>query len=287
MNELDVPRLDLSERELALTVEQSLYDLFRAMCQLPGAELEELGSCSRHHAFPSNPMFKGIWAPTHDDEAIDAAVAESLDWHRARGAPYVFCWAGLDADEPALDARLARHGFVPTDLGAPGQVAELDDLDWSALERAPSGFVVERIGDEAGVDDWSRTFVEAFEIPEWAGRAWFDATMSFGPEDAPWDLYVGRLDGRPVATTMMFYGAGVATAFAIGTIGEARGKGIGAAITLSGFADARPRGYRFGVLFATELGAPVYRRIGFRDTGGTVSRWLWIDDGGPQLFADR
>jgi hypothetical protein len=28
-------------------------------------------------------------------------------------------------------------------------------------------------------------------------------------------------------------------------------------------------------LFGTELGVPVYRRIGFRDVGATISRYLW------------
>jgi hypothetical protein len=34
-------------------------------------------------------------------------------------------------------------------------------------------------------------------------------------------------------------------------------------------------GYRYGVLFATELGAPVYRRIGFHDINAGMSRYLW------------
>jgi ribosomal protein S18 acetylase RimI-like enzyme len=287
VNELDTPRLELSDDELALAVEGSLYDLFRSMAALPGAELEELGTHARHHAFPSNPMFKGVWAPSVPANEVDELAEDALAWQRERGAPYVFWWAGMDADEAELDARLRAHGFAPTDLGAPGQVAELDALDWSALERAPEGFAVEKVVDAAGAETWGTTFVEAFGVPGWAGQAWIDATIALGADAAPWDLYVGRLGGRAVATTMMFYGAGVATAFGIGTVPDARGRGIGAAITLEGFADARRRGYRYGVLFATDLGAPVYRRIGFRDTGGTISRWLWIDSGEPQLFPKR
>jgi hypothetical protein len=54
-----------------------------------------------------------------------------------------------------------------------------------------------------------------------------------------------------------------------------RGRGIGAAITLEAFADARDEGETDAVLFATELGAPVYRRIGFRDVGASMARYLW------------
>ncbi len=286
MSERDVPRGDLSERELAEAVEGSLYDLFRSMAALPGAELEELGSHARHHAFPSNPMFKGVWAPKVSESELDDVVADSLRWQRERGAPYVFWWAGLDVDHDELGAALERHGFAPTDPDAPGQVAELAALDWSALETVPDGFRIEPVADDASLEAWGATFVEGFGVPAWAGQAWVDATRAFGVGRSPWELYVGWLDGRPVATTMMFYGAGVATAFGIATVPDLRGRGLGAAITLAGFADARTRGSRFGVLFATELGAPVYRRLGFRDTGGTISRWLWID-GDDRLFPER
>lgn len=286
MSERDVPRDDLSERELAEAVEGSLYDLFRSMAVLPGAELEELGTHARHHAFPSNPMFKGVWAPNVSGSELDDVVADALRWQRERGAPYVFWWAGLDADHDELGAALERHGFTATDPHAPGQVAELAALDWSAFEKMPEGFRVEPVADHASLEAWGATFVEAFGVPAWAGQAWVDATRAFGVGKSPWELYLGRLAGRPVATTMMFHGAGVATAFAIATVPDLRGRGLGAAITLAGFADARTRGFRHGVLFATELGAPVYRRLGFRDTGGTVSRWLWINSG-ELLFPER
>ena len=74
---------------------------------------------------------------------------------------------------------------------------------------------------------------------------------------------------------MLFNGAGVAAVFGVATAPEARGKGIGAAITLIAYQEAKQMGYRHGVLFATDLGAPVYRRIGFRDVGATISRYLW------------
>ena len=76
-------------------------------------------------------------------------------------------------------------------------------------------------------------------------------------------MVLGRLNGEPVATTITFYGAGVATVFGLRVVPGARGQGLGASITLAGFAEARDRGYRHGVLFATHEGVPVYRRIGF------------------------
>jgi ribosomal protein S18 acetylase RimI-like enzyme len=51
--------------------------------------------------------------------------------------------------------------------------------------------------------------------------------------------------------------------YSVGTIPEARGKGIGSAITLRALLDARRRGYRVGLLQSSEMGYNMYRRLGF------------------------
>ena len=59
------------------------------------------------------------------------------------------------------------------------------------------------------------------------------------------------------------------------TVPRARRQGIGAAITLLAYREARDSGYQHGVLFGTESGVPVYRRIGFRDVNAAISRYVW------------
>jgi GNAT superfamily N-acetyltransferase len=272
----DVPRLDLDDRALGLAVEENLYDLFRAMAALlPQAELVERDGLSTHHSFPQNPMFKGIWGIRLPPEDVAAAVGDALAWQRERGAPFSFVWSGPATEPRSLGPALDELGLEPWEQDAPCQVAEIGALDWEALDGVPAGFSIERVRDDEGVTTFGATFIEAFELPEWAGQAWVDATRAVGIEKAPWRQYVGRLDGRPVATNMLFCGAGVAAVFGVGTVPDARGRGLGAAITLEPLREARERGYRYAVLFASDLGAPVYRRIGFRDVGVGISRWLW------------
>lgn len=76
--------------------------------------------------------------------------------------------------------------------------------------------------------------------------------------------YLGLIDGRPVATSRISIGGGVAGLYAVATLPDVRGRGIGRALTLAALEAGRALGYRIGVLQASDEGLPVYRRIGFR-----------------------
>jgi hypothetical protein len=193
-------------------------------------------------------MFKGVWNCRLPADEADGALEDSVAWLEARDASFAFFWVGPGTEPDDLGARLEARGIDVWDGNSPCMVAELGTLDWEALERAPTGFRVERVGTDDELETFAGTFVAAFEIPEWAAQAWVDATRAFGIDEAPWALHVGFLDDDPVATTVVFCGAGVAGAFGIGTVPSARRLGIGAAITLAGFDVARWLGYRHGVL---------------------------------------
>lgn len=131
------------------------------------------------------------------------------------------------------------------------------------------------VRDESSLDDFKRVFVEAYEIPEWAGQAWIDATRQVGIGRTPWRIFVGRLAGQPVATSVLFTGGGVASVYGVATLPAARKRGIGGAITLMPLLEARAQGERYAVLFATEMGIHTYQRIGFSIVPGRISRYMW------------
>ncbi|MBM3678928.1 MAG: GNAT family N-acetyltransferase [Actinobacteria bacterium] len=269
-----------TDAELGRAVGENLHELFRSMSRLlPGGELAEGERVSLHHASPTNPMFKGVWAARAGADGLDVLAEEAERWLLARGAPFGFWWQVPGDASSDLAPVLAARGWAPFDLDAPCQVAGLDELDWSALDRVPDGLAIERALNEDAVRSFGPTFSGANGVPDWAGLAWVDATLAIGIESAPWQVYVARLDGRPVGTTLLFSAAGIASVFGVATLPQERGQGIGAAITLGALRDARDAGERHAGLFATDLGAPVYRRIGFRDVPGcAVSRWLWRAD---------
>ena len=284
---------DPSEAELAAAVEENLFALFRAMVTtLPDSELVEGEKLSYHLAFPSNPMFKGVWRTRLSASEADDVIDETLAWFKARQAPFIFWWTGPSTTPNDLGERLVARGLlsmeaqmqelapgiVSTELGAPGMVADLRHMNEAALTQVPPGFTIEEVQDEASLYDFKRVFVESYEIPEWAGQAWVDATLRVGLGRTPWKMVLGRLNGEPVATNMLFNGAGVASVYAVGAVSSARGQGIGGAITLKPLLEAREMGYRYAVLFATEMGVHAYERIGFRQCEARINRYLWRNE---------
>lgn len=281
--------VDPSDAELGVAIEENLADLFRAMSRLPGAELVEGSELSFHHAFPTNPMFAGVWGTRLPAERVDAAIDETIAWFDERDGPFFFWWSGPSTKPGDLAARLEARGLLSmqeqtaelapgitaTERGSPGMAADLVAVNEDVLAQAPGGFEIALVRDEPALLEFKRVFVEAYRIPEFAGQAWVDATLAFGIEEAPWRLYLGRLDGEPVATNMLFCGGGVASVYAVATVESVRGRGIGRAITLAPLLEARAEGYRHAVLFSTVMGVGAYRRIGFRQIDAWIDRHMW------------
>ncbi len=279
-----------TEHELGLAVFQNLYALFRAMARELDGELLESDDLSRHHSFPANPMFKGVWATRLSAGNADKTIEETIAWFKERNAPYFFWWTGPETTPNDLPQRLHAHGLIDmaeqqkelaagikqTELGAPCMIAELDKMNESVLAKTPRGFEIREVANETELDDFKKVFVETYAIPEWAGQAWVDATLKVGIGKTPWRMFVGYLNGEPAATNMLFNGAGVASVYAVATLPSAQGQGIGAAITLKPLLGARDNdGYKYAVLFSTEMGVKVYERIGFRMTKHRINRYLW------------
>ena len=286
----DKPLVTTIEADLAGAVQANLFELFRAMARtLSGAELVEQGGISYHHAFPPNPMFKGAWCTRLPDDQVDNVIDEVLAWFTARGAPFFFWWTGPGTAPANLGAQLQARGLldmaeqqgtlasgiVQTKQGAPCMVADLHNMNETALHTVPAGFLIEEVTTMAALLDFKQVFLASYAIPDWAGQAWVDATQAIGIGKTPWKMFVGYLNGVPVATNMLFTGAGVASVYAVGTVPAARGMGIGAAITLKPLLTARDMGYHHAGLFSTEMGASVYARIGFRMTEARINRYLW------------
>jgi ribosomal protein S18 acetylase RimI-like enzyme len=143
---------------------------------------------------------------------------------------------------------------------------------------SPLGLTIEQVGDLEGLRRWSEIFTAAFGQPEDTAEATFAVETELGVGKHPWRrLYVGLWEGEPVATSLLFLGAGVAGIYGVGTVSDARRRGIGRAMTVTPLLEARAMGYRIGVLHASPMGLGTYRRLGFREYC-RLCRYVWSDE---------
>jgi GNAT superfamily N-acetyltransferase len=193
-------------------------------------------------------------------EEADGEIKASLQRMQAHGVPG--SWHVGPSMRPSdLGRRLIVHGF---EYGGDdiGMAVDLSGLP----ERVPvpDDFVVERVRDEAGLAAWIEALGSGFgEGPveaEWVGEMY--RRLGF---EGPWRHYVGLLASEPVATATTFLGAGVAGIYFVCTLERARRRGIGAGVTLAALREAKDLGYSVGVLGSSEMGYPVYRRLGFEE----------------------
>jgi len=137
----------------------------------------------------------------------------------------------------------------------------------------PNGLEIVPVENGETLRQWIHIASIGFEVPEEYEKVWYDFFVET-VFDLPFRSYLALLNGQPVATSQLFLSAGVAGIYNVTCIPEARGQGIGAAITLAPSLAARGMGYRVAILQASDLGARVYRRLGFQDFGKR-SVFLW------------
>jgi len=78
------------------------------------------------------------------------------------------------------------------------------------------------------------------------------------------EVFVGYVDGSPVASSAIFLNNGVAGIYNVATVDGHRRRGLGEAMTWHAARRGREMGCRFGGLLSSDMGLPVYERMGFR-----------------------
>jgi GNAT superfamily N-acetyltransferase len=148
------------------------------------------------------------------------------------------------------------------------------------LEPPPANLVVSPVDGEAGVLEWVNTFDVAFRgVPRGRDHPWLRpfGALYTGTE-ALGRLFIGRVGDEPVATSLAFVAEGAVGLYGIGTVPDKRGNGYGGALTLAGARWGLQRGADVAVLASSDMGYPVYERLGFRVDCEAIA---WVRDPVP------
>ena len=264
---------ELSRSSLITAIEGNLFGLCRQFANWPRAQVHDgpdlLWSVTDVPFPVFNSILRARLRPADADQAITAAIARA----RARNVP-VLWWTGPETAPADLAARLIARGFRGETI--PGMAADLQALPETL--RAPAGLKIVRVTDAKTMALWCRALAAGFGIPDFARDAFFDFSCALGFSDlTPYRNYLGLLEGKPVAASSMFLGAGVAGIYNVAVIPEARQQGIGAAMTVNPLFGARAIGYRAGILQSSVMGASVYEGLGFAEYC-RIGQYVWRDE---------
>jgi GNAT superfamily N-acetyltransferase len=209
-------------------------------------------------------------------------IDETLAYFKARNVQKLSWWAECETPRTELEKQLVSRGLI-FEEGGTGMVADLKELH-EDLRPLP-GLMIVPVENIQALRQWVHIMRIGFGIPEYAEGRLFDlfADVAFEP---PMQSYLAVLNGQPVGTSQFFLSAGVAGVYNVTCLPEARGQGIGAAVTLAAMREARLRGYRISILQASHLGYPVYRRLGFQDYG-KLNVYLYENQTEPSAAQDQ
>ncbi|HEU4600091.1 MAG TPA: GNAT family N-acetyltransferase [Solirubrobacterales bacterium] len=194
-------------------------------------------------AAPESGVYNNALLPRGLGPAAVAQVVDAVgEAYRAAGIGRFAVWA--HESEPAAVIELENRGYR-FDTSTRAMAMRLEDLR------------VEAPALELGELDWDG-YVRTFGLPE---------GLLAGADAAEFRLRVARLDGRDVGAVLAYDHDGDCGIFNLGTLADARRRGIGTALTALALHEARARGCTTATLQSTEIAEGVYSVLGFGDLG--------------------
>lgn len=200
--------------------------------------------------------------------AVAGRPLDDAGWREAAARMHRF-YGGRPGGSFLVFSAWPTPDLVPLDFGRIGHPPLMVRLPAPLAVEVIDGFEVRAVDDGATAEDWERALVDGF--PEPALQPVQPGCLL--PERAlgvaRWRHWVGYLEGRPVGTASAWVGDHHVDVDFVATVEAARGRGIGRALTATATL-ARPD--LPAMLIASDLGRPVYERLGYR----TILRFtLW------------
>jgi GNAT superfamily N-acetyltransferase len=217
-----------------------------------GARCVELAGGVRAAMTPIRPDRSVLNGVAYTD--TDALIAALDELTRVYGEAGIEAWTvWVPEGDTRAAAALEEAGHVldgiPRDMGATLEDMDLDPRAELELDGDP---------------DWG-------DVAEVNEAAYFSSAQGsyFGPALANYDArpYLARLDGRPACTVAIEDIDGDAYVQLVATRPEAQRRGLAGELLRLALREARERGCTTTTLEGTAAGAPVYRRLGYRDLG--------------------
>lgn len=212
--------------------------------------------------------------------------SDKINWIQAKYADWPNCIFKADFENLNIETEINRvknliiekkapNGWTigpltkPSDLGIiledynfsnvyhqAGMTLSLRDLNIRDLES--NELEIKTVNNERTLQQWADIVSIVFKIKidiELLKYLLFEKESRF---------YLGFYNREPVSALLLYLSSGVAGLHAVSTLPKYRNNGFGLTISSVALREAFSKGYKIGVLQASELGESVYRKIGFK-----------------------
>jgi ribosomal protein S18 acetylase RimI-like enzyme len=204
-------------------------------------------------------LFNTVILTGENMSSVDKAAAHAAQNIAESGRP-VLWRLGPAAQSDAVRSRLLTAG-LHAEGREPAMLMDLSDL---RPANPVAGLTIEPVAGRSALRDWAWLTCDAFELDADVREATALCEAKIPPEVyGDQQRYTGFLNGRPVAVSSLVMVGDLAGIYAVATLPEARGLGIGTAMTVHAMLEGKRRGAVAAALQATEMGLPVYERLGF------------------------
>lgn len=227
------------------------------------------------------PLFNGALNARFAPESAARRTHEVLDRLMEHGHPFLW-WVTPSTRSHEMEAVLVDRGLAGTE---PSTAMTLDLTgSWSLHEPEPDGVTLELL-DQDNAEEIALAMLDAFGFPHFLAEPFMATLINPSAQDRDVHNLLARLEGAPVGAGSLVVTEGtIAGLYNIAVREEARGRGIGRALTLALMKRAADLGCTESILHATPMGRPVYARLGYQPVA-EVGQYAWAppaEDSEPQ-----
>lgn len=243
----------MDDSALAGLADANYFAAFRAMAVAAGGRVRESGGVLSV-ATGAPVAFLNVAFVTGRLTDPERSLRDATQFFDALGLPFVVrVREGVDASAE----RAAEKLGMPYSDTVPGMAL----FPISAPPAVPPGLRVELISDETGLAAFHEVMAAGFSMPIEIAQL-LVTPRTIGVPGL--ECYLGYVDGRAVAASTLCRFERTAGVYNVATLDSHRRRGLGEAMTWQAVTRGAAAGCDVAVLQASEMGRPVYERMGFR-----------------------
>ncbi len=193
-------------------------------------------------------------------EEFESLLQETEQWSRKQQAPVAMILFPEIIPDTFSRLAMGRDWLLLDKM--PGMWLAIEDA--TALPELAAGVRITVTHDESTLAASVLALAEGYPVPPEVADLWMRGFQLAGAaHGGRLANFVATVGDEPAACASLNLRNGVAGIYCVATREAYRRRGLGAAVTLAAVEHARKLGASHALLHATEMGHPVYRRIGF------------------------